>query len=82
MNKKSAKFWIKKRDSQRKWFADHGSSLYAYVERYGSVDDEEYYGDGGEAIYKADKDALDLAEKNGLEAEKVLGLLIRCGISI
>ena len=82
MNKKSAKFWIKERDSQRKWFADHGSSLYAYVERYGSADDEKYYGDGGEAIYKADKGAFDLAEKKGLEAEKVLGLLIRCGISI
>ena len=76
MNKKSAKFWIKERESQREWFADHGSSLYAYVERYGSADDEEYYGNGCEAIYKADKDALDLAEKKGLEAEKVLGLLL------
>ena len=72
MNKKSAKVWIKERDSQRKWFLDHGSSLYAYVERYGSVDDKEYYGAGGEAIYKADKDALDVAEKNGIEAQKVL----------
>ena len=76
MNKKSAKFWIKERDSQRRWFHDHGSSLWAYVERYGSADDEEYYGEGGEAIYKADKNALDLAEKNGLEAQKVLGLLL------
>ena len=47
MNKKNARFWIKERDSQRRWFADHGSSLYAYVERYGSADDKEYYGDGG-----------------------------------
>ena len=76
MNKKSAKVWIKERDSQRKWFLDHGSSLYAYVERYGSVDDKEYYGAGGEAIYKADKDAFDVAEKNGIEAQKVLGLLL------
>ena len=76
MNKKSARFWIKERDSQRRWFADHGSSLYAYVERYGSADDKEYYGDGGEAIYKADKGAFDLAEKKGLEAQKVLGLLL------
>jgi hypothetical protein len=76
MNKKSAEFWIKQRDSQRKWFADHGSSLYAYVERYGSADDEEFYGNGGEAIYKADKDTLDEAEKNGLDAQKVLGLLL------
>ena len=76
MNRKNAKFWIKERDSQRKWFLDHGSSLYAYVERYGSVDDKEYYGAGGEAIYKADKDAFDVAEKNGIEAQKVLGLLL------
>ena len=76
MNNKSAKFWIIERDSQRTWFQDRGSSLYAYVERYGSADDEEYYGSGGEAIYKADKDALDAAEKKGLEAQKVLGLLL------
>ena len=76
MNRKNAEFWIKARDFQRKWFAGHGSSLYAYVERFGSVDDKEYYGNGGEAIYKADKDAFDLAEKNGLEAQKVLGLLL------
>ena len=73
MNKKTAKFWIETRETQRKWFADHGGSLYAYVERYGSVDDEECYGNGGESIYQADKDALDLAEKKGLEAEKVYG---------
>jgi len=72
IGRQSAEFWIKQRDSQRKWFRDHGSSLYAYVERYGSIDDKEYYGDGGEAIYKADKDALDVAEKNGIEAQKVL----------
>ena len=72
IGRQSAEFWIKQRDSQRKWFRDHGSSLYAYVERYGSIDDEEYYGQGGEAIYKADKGALDLAEKNGIEAQKVL----------
>ena len=76
MNNKSAKFWIKQRDSQRDWFADHGSSLYAYVERYGSVDDVTYYGMGGEAIYAADKGAFDHAEKKGLEAQKVLGLLL------
>ena len=76
MGKKNARFWIKERDSQRRWFADHGRSLYAYVQRYGSVDDKEYYGQGGEAIYKADKGAFDLAEKKGLEAQKVLGLLL------
>ena len=76
MNKTSAKLWINERAFARRWFLDHGSSLHAYVERYGSVDDEEHYGDGGEAIYKADKEAFDLAEKRGLEAQKVLGLLL------
>jgi len=73
MNKKTAKFWIETRETNRKGCADQGGSLDAYVERYGSVDDEEYYGNGGESIYQADKDALDLAEKKGLEAEKVYG---------
>jgi hypothetical protein len=76
MNNKIAKFWIKQRDSQRKWFQDHGGCLSAYVERYGSADNPDYYGNGGEAIYKADKDALDDAEKKGLEAQHVLGLLV------
>ena len=76
MNKKNATFWIKERDSQRKWFANHGGNLAAYVERYGSIGDEEYYGQGGEAIFKADKGAFDLAEKKVLEAQKVLGLLL------
>jgi hypothetical protein len=43
---------------QRQWIADHGSTIYGYVQRYGSVDDPEHYGDGGEAIFHADNDAL------------------------
>ncbi len=44
-------------DAQR-WFDDHGGCLAAYIERYGSADDATFYGNGGEAIYKADRDAL------------------------
>lgn len=36
------------------WIRDHGGNLAGYVERYGSKDDPEHYGDGGEAIYAAD----------------------------
>lgn len=50
---------------QQRWLAEHGTTLYGYVQRYGSVHDPEHYGDGGEAIYHADHNAL-LA----LEAER------------
>ena len=38
---------------QRQWIADHGGNAAGYVARYGN------YGDGGDAIYRADKAALD-----------------------
>lgn len=41
-------------DEQAKWIEQHGGSLPAYVQRYGSIDDAEHYGNGGEAIYAAD----------------------------
>lgn len=43
---------------QRKWIDEHGSNLAGYVARYGSRNDAEHYGDGGEAIYAADTEAL------------------------
>ena len=39
---------------ERSWIEEHGGDLAGYVQRYGSKDDPEHYGDGGEAIYKAD----------------------------
>lgn len=47
-------------NEQRDWIAEHGTTLAGYVERYGSATDDEpkRYGMGGEAIYKADTDAL------------------------
>jgi hypothetical protein len=49
--------------AQEEWVAQHGGNEAAYVQRYGSVNDEHHYGNGGEAIYAADKAALDEARK-------------------
>lgn len=43
---------------QEKWIEKHGGNLVGYVERYGSKHDPEHFGDGGEAIYKADVNEL------------------------
>lgn len=45
---------------QLRWIAEHGGDEAGYVARYGSVHDAKHYGCGGEAIYKADTDALDV----------------------
>lgn len=50
--------WSKILNDQKKWIQLHGGTLAAYIERYGSKRDPEHFGDGGEAIYKADTDAL------------------------
>lgn len=55
----SALYWY---DQQKKWVEDHGGSRAAYILRYGSAQDPERYGDGGEAIYEADIAALERAE--------------------
>jgi hypothetical protein len=49
--------------AQEEWMASHGGSLEAYIARYGSVNDEVHYGNGGEAIYDADKAELDKARR-------------------
>ena len=59
---------IARLNSERKWFEDHGGTLSDYLARYGSGADPEHYGDGGEAIYAADKAALDRAEEAALAA--------------
>jgi hypothetical protein len=46
--------YVQMMQDQLKWIADHGNTLSGYVERYGSKNDPDHYGDGGEAIYKAD----------------------------
>jgi hypothetical protein len=49
--------------AQEEWVAEHGGNEAAYVRRYGSVNDEVHYGNGGEAIYAADKAELDKCRK-------------------
>jgi hypothetical protein len=39
---------------QEDWIRDHGGDLAGYVKRYGSKDDPNHFGDGGEAIFEAD----------------------------
>ena len=70
MTKKDAQFWMRYRDRQRKWVDDHGCNRAGYVARYGG------YGNGGSAIFDADKAELDNAEKKAESAKKVLGLLL------
>ena len=50
-------------EEQRAWMREHGWSRAGYIARYGSVNDPEHYGAGGEAIYAADREALDRLEE-------------------
>lgn len=50
------------RGSQRQWMEQCGGSLAGYIAKYGSASDPQHYGDGGEAIYAADKAALEKVE--------------------
>lgn len=45
-------------NEQEEWIEECGGDLEGYVRKYGSINDPEHYGDGGEAIYQADLDAL------------------------
>jgi hypothetical protein len=60
---------------QRKWIADHGATLDAYVDRYGKTDDPNKYGDGGSAIYAADMGELARIEQKLLDQKLLVGLL-------
>ncbi len=59
---------------QRQWFDDHGGCLEAYERRYGAAHrpDGKDYGNGPEAIYSADRDALELAEADAVVARHVI----------
>jgi hypothetical protein len=53
--------------SQQAWIRGHGGGKRGYVARYGSVNDPEHYGTGGEAIYEADLAQLEkLADRLGI----------------
>jgi len=43
---------------QWRWLRSHGMTLKGYVERYGSKNDADHFGNGGEAIWEADMGAL------------------------
>lgn len=53
--RKSPMEWVR---DQENWIAEHGGDEAGYVARYGSKNDPGHYGDGGEAIYAADFNAL------------------------
>lgn len=57
---KSSKARIKRDEveQQKEWIRQCGGDLAGYIKRYGSKNDPDHYGDGGEAIYKADTDYL------------------------
>lgn len=59
----------KRVEEQQDWMLDHGNNLAGYVKHYGSIDNDEYYGEGGEAIFFADFEELLLREA-ALEAFK------------
>lgn len=66
--------------SQVRWIVEHGSTLEGYVARYGSREDPDHYGSGGEAIYAADLKALLMEAEHaeilvGLSPEEVAGEL-------
>jgi hypothetical protein len=64
MRQSKREFLERELESQRVWVREHGGDLAGYVLRYGSKDDPEHYGDGGEAIFAADSAHLrDLEEK-------------------
>ena len=48
---------------QRRWIEQHGGDRLGYVARYGSASDPTHYGEGGEAIYEADRAELVARER-------------------
>ena len=61
---RKTRFWNIQRaadhvEEQRAWMRQRGSDLLGYIELYGAPDDPERYGDGGPAIYAADKAELE-----------------------
>ena len=50
--------------NQRKWIDEHGGDLAGYCDRYGEPGlTETWYGNGGSAIYRADKAELNRLQK-------------------
>jgi hypothetical protein len=62
VNAKELARLTKRAREQREWMRLCGGTRAGYIARYGSRDDPDHYGDGGEAIYQADRTALDAIE--------------------
>lgn len=66
--------WTKRVSEQKEWIAKCGGDLAGYVAKYGSKDDPKHHGDGGEAIYEADTQALAQYEYSLAAARRQAGL--------
>ncbi len=62
---------------QQKWIADHGGDVAGYVRRYGSCHEREHYGNGGEAIYEADTNHLNLLWCRAMNVEPETPITLR-----
>ena len=58
ISERRAAFLRKEIADARAWIDKCGGDLAGYVERYGTKDDPDRSGNGGEAIYQADVDTL------------------------
>lgn len=67
-------FWTKQVEEQKAWIVRCGGNLAGYVGNYGSKDDPKHSGDGGEAIYEADTNALKTYEANLASAKRRAGV--------
>lgn len=57
--------WLRKDEAElRRWIEECGGSQTGYIINYGSHQDEDHVGDGGEAIY-----AADIARLRAVQAE-------------
>ena len=55
----SVEYWRNAVTEQIAWMEKCGGNRAGYVEKYGSKDNPEHSGNGGEAIYQADYNELD-----------------------
>jgi len=53
---------------EQQWMAECGGSLQGYIDKYGSKDDPDHSGNGGEAIYAADLEAVQKYEEEAVAA--------------
>jgi hypothetical protein len=70
MRKRIEKLELRIRE-ERHWIDQHGGNLVGYISRYGSADEPNHSGDGGELIYRADVACLSRLES---EYEQLTGV--------